>query len=204
MISGGPNNTSIGSAVEPLIQVSQTNFSSQFTLSAQKLVEQFAAGNVSCTAQDSLVSLNGIDSAIVSPANFSGGVASVAAFEVWGVETITTTITETFTVTIPFSSDVTNTGWNTQTTMSFVTSTIPTSTLSTSVASVTPRPTGLSSANLVFGRCVILAVVQESGVASAASVQRLIQSAVNQGQTIVNGSGLKIDLGKESVSGLSG
>jgi hypothetical protein len=191
MISGGPQNTSIGSAVEPLIQVAQANFSSQFQLSPQKIVEQFAAGNISCASQNSLVNLNGSTSAVITTNALSGA----AAFEVYGVVTITTTITITYTETLQFI---------TQTSMSMVTSTIPTTTISTHTVSPTPTSTGLTAQNLVFGRCVVLAVVQELGVVGAAGVQRLLQSAINSGQTIVNaGSGIKIDLKGETLTGLT-
>lgn len=70
----------------------------------------------------------------------------------------------------------------------------------------TVSPNGLSAQSLVFGRCVILAVVQDSGVSAGAGIQVLLQSAVNQGQTLIhdNSSGLTIDLLGEKVNGLSG
>jgi hypothetical protein len=52
---------------------------------------------------------------------------------------------------------------------------------------------------------VILAVVQESGVASAAAIQRLIESAIGRGVNVIQDtvSGLTIDLSAETVSGLN-
>jgi hypothetical protein len=204
MITGGPKNTSIGSAVESLITVSQTNFSSQFTLSAQKLVEQFAAGNVSCASQNSLVNLNGSTSAIALANSGSGAVGPAVAFrQVWGVFTTTTTITMTFTTTLPFvATGESTTQFSIETNMSTMTTKIPTSTLSTQTMSPTST---ITPQGLVFGRCVILAVVQELGVVGAAGIQRLLQSAIEGGTTTISdaGSGIKIDLVKETVKGLT-
>ena len=64
--------------------------------------------------------------------------------------------------------------------------------------------TALSPQNLVFGRCVILAVVQDLGVATAAGIQHLLEMAIERGTNVIQdaASGLKIDLSGETVSGL--
>jgi hypothetical protein len=51
---------------------------------------------------------------------------------------------------------------------------------------------------------VILAVVQESGVASAAAIQQLLESAIDRGVNVIQDtvSGLTIDLLAETVTGL--
>lgn len=51
---------------------------------------------------------------------------------------------------------------------------------------------------------MILAVVQDLGVTSAASIQQLLESAIVRGVTLVHDatSGLVIDLSGETVSGL--
>jgi hypothetical protein len=215
-IAGGPNDTSIGSAIQPLIQVAQQNFSSQFTLSSQRIVERFAADNVSCTLENSLVNLNGSTSADIgfarvndaSPLNASGTAVRLIRTAIWTTTTITTTLTSTFTTTVPFmvTSQSTWTSFTPSVTTATFTTRLPSSTFAVATRTVVsgPTATGLSSQNLVFGRCVILAVVQESGVASAAAIQRLLESAIDRGVNVIQDtvSGLTIDLSAETVSGL--
>ena len=209
--SDGAKNLSIGSAIEPLIQVASTDFSNQFTLSPQRIIEQFAANNVSCTSQNSLINLNGSNAADFTSSGANGvqKIANVVIFEAWTTTTSTTTITTTFTTTIPFVTRSGSASWTTFSTTSAtntITSGILSSTYSiaTSTESATPSPTGISSEGLVFGRCVILAVVQDLGVTSAASIQQLLESAIVRGVTLVHDatSGLVIDLSGETVSGL--
>lgn len=210
-VSGGPNGTSIGSAIPPLIAVANSNFSNQFTLSSQRIVEQFAASNVSCTLQNSLVNLNGSTNADVVVRNGDAGIPfKVIRTEIWNTVTVTTTITLTFTTTIPFMVTSSST-W-----ISFTTATSTTTTTSLSASStattatrtvpVVPTATGITPGNLVFGRCVILAVVQESGVSQAASIQQLLASAIGKGVAVVQdpNTGITIDLSAETVSGLNG
>jgi len=220
-IQGLTGDTSIGSAIPALIETAASNFSSQFTLSGERIVERFAAANLSCTAQNSLVNLNGSTTgklanigALSLFSNNTSDDPTLVAVEVilasvWSTTTIITTITQTFVTTVPFIS-TSQTTFSTSTQTTTVTSTYASSTLSTSTHTVTPTPsptgtTHLSSPNLVFGRCVILAVVQASGVSSAAELQVLMESAINQGTTVVHDSalGLTIDLLGESVSGLT-
>jgi hypothetical protein len=217
-IEGGPNDTSIGSAIQPLIQVAQQNFSSQFILSPQQIVERFAADNVSCTLQNSLVNLNGSTSAdigfaqVISPSepslNATGTAVRLIRTAVWTTTTVTTTLTSTFTTTVPFmvTSQSTWTSFTTRVTTATVTSQLPSSTFVVATRTVvsSPTATGLSSQNLVFGRCVILAVVQESGVASAVAIQQLMESAIDRGVNVIQDtvSGLTIDLLAETVTGL--
>lgn len=220
-IQGLTGDTSIGSAIPALIETAASNFSSQFTLSGERIVERFAAANLSCTAQNSLVNLNGsttgklanIDAFSLISNDTSDGPPLVAVevifASVWSTTTIITTITQTFITTVPFIS-TSQTTFSTSTQTTTLTSTYASSTLSTATHTVTPTPsptgpTHLSSPNLVFGRCVILAVVQASGVSSAAGLQVLMESAINQGTTVVHDTalGLTIDLLGESVSGLT-
>ena len=76
--------------------------------------------------------------------------------------------------------------------------------MSTRTMSAQPTATTLSSQNLVFGRCVILAVVQDLGVSQAAGVQQLMESAIGHGINVIQdpSTGLTIDLLNETVSGL--
>jgi len=206
----GPNGTSIGSAIHPLVAVANSNFSSQFTLSSDRLVEQFAASNISCTLQNSLVNLNGSTNADVVVRNGDAGVpVKVIRTEIWDTVTVTTTLTLTFTTTIPFKVTSAST-WT-----SFTTATATTVTTSLSASStftiatrtvVAPQATGITPGNLVFGRCVILAVVQASGVSKAAIVQQELASAIDKGITVVQdgNTGITIDLLAETVEGLNG
>jgi hypothetical protein len=209
----GVTNTSIGSAIDPLIKVAAANFSNQFTLSPQRIVERFAASNVSCTSQNSLVNLNGSNTANFKSSWFDifPKAGNVVAFEAWVTTTITTTISSTFTATISFVTSFRTTSFTTfSTSPTTITSRIPTSTFSmiTQTVSATPSATssatGISSEGLVFGRCVILAVVQDFGVRSAATIQRLLEEAVNRGTNTVqdSASGLTVDLSRLVVSGL--
>ena len=203
------NDTAIGSAIEALLQVAP-DFSSQFKLNAEQIVEQFAASNVSCTSQNSLVNLNGSTSAVfvVPPPNSPQQHDEVVVFEAWTTTTSTTTVIATITTTIPFLTTSESTSWTTYCTSAAtttVTSEIPTSTYSLATTTLsTPSATGLTPQNLVFGRCVILAVVQDLGVTTAAGIQQLMESAIERGTNIVQDSalGLKIDLSGETVSGL--
>ena len=205
--SGGVNNRSIGSAIESLIQVAQADFSNQFNLSSQRIIQQFAASNVSCTSQNSLVNLNGSNSADEAAAPIAQ--RDVVIFEAWTTTTSTTTITLTFTNTVPFvthSESRIYTSFSTTSGTSTITSRIPSSTYSVGTTTITPipSPTTISSQGLVFGRCVILAVVQDFGVSTAAAIQRLLESAIVHGTTLIQDSksGLVIDLSGETVSGL--
>jgi hypothetical protein len=51
---------------------------------------------------------------------------------------------------------------------------------------------------------VILAIVQESGVAQAAVIQEVLAKAIDKGVAVVQdpGTGLRIDLSSETVTGL--
>ena len=202
--------TTIGSAIAPLLAVAAANFSSQFTLSAEAIVNQFAAANVSCMSQNSLVNLDGSTSA-----NFAAAPAGIAVqehvvvFQAWTTTTSTTTLTLTFTTTRPVVTSSESSTWTTTTSIpqtTTVTSRSASSTfsLATTTVSAMPTSTGVSSGSLVFGRCVILAVVQDLGVSSAVDVQKLLEAAVERGETFVhdNATGLSIDLLKETVNGL--
>jgi hypothetical protein len=203
------NDTAIGSAVDALLQVAP-QFSGQFKLNAEQIVEQFAESNISCTSQNSLVNLNGSTSAtfIVAQANSPQAKDDIVVFEAWTTTTSTTTLTSTLTTTIPFVTTSISTSWTsfcTTATTAVVTSEIPTSTYSLATSTVsTPSATGLTPQNLVFGRCVILAVVQDLGVTAAAGVQQMLELAIEHGTAVVSdaASGLKIDLSAETVSGL--
>jgi hypothetical protein len=209
-VSTGPNGTSIGSAIQPLIAVANSNFSSQFTLSSQRLVEQFAASNISCTLQNSLVNLNGSTNADVAVRNGDIGVpVKVIRTEIWDTVTITTTLTLTFTTTIPFmvTSASTWTSFRTATATTVTTSLSASSTLTMATTTVVaPIATGITPGSLVFGRCVILAVVQASGVSKAAAIQQELASAIDKGITVVQdaNTGITIDLSAETVVGLNG
>jgi hypothetical protein len=210
--SDNVQNKSIGSAIAPLIQVAQADFSNQFTLSAEKIIEQFAARNVSCTSQNSLVNLNGSDSVDLTNSGPAVGVnkgISIFIFEAWTTTTSTTTTTETFTSTISFTTASKSSSWTTYSTLertNTITSVIPSSTFSIATSTVSPGPnaTPISSQDLVFGRCVILAVVQDFGVAEAAAIQHELEAAIVAGDSVVqdSGSGLVIDLSGQVVSGL--
>jgi len=218
--SGANNSTSIGSAIPQLVQTANNDFSSQFTLSTERLLTSFAAANLSCTAQNALVNLNGSTSGNLANvgalpdtlANVTNGAELLNAISIWSTTTITTIITQTFTTTVPFVN-TSSTSFTATTQITTVTSTFESSTFSMTTTTATPTaspstvsPNGLSAQSLVFGRCVILAVVQDSGVSAGAGIQVLLQSAVNQGQTLIhdNSSGLTIDLLGEKVNGLSG
>lgn len=209
-VSTGPNGTSIGSAIQPLIAVANGNFSSQFTLSSQRLVEQFAASNISCTLQNSLVNLNGSTNADVVVRNGDAGVpVRVIRTEIWDTVTITTTLILTFTTTIPFmvTSASTWTSFTTATATTVTTSLSASSTFTMATRTVVaPSATGITPGSLVFGRCVILAVVQASGVSKAAMVQQKLASAIDKGITVVQdaNTGITIDLSAETVDGLNG
>lgn len=208
--SDNVQNKSIGSAIAPLIQVANDKFSNQFTLSPEKIIEQFASSNVSCTSQNSLVNLNGSDSADLTILGPGPGVdkgISVYLVEAWTTTTSTTTITETFTKTIPFVTASESSSWTTYSitaTTNTITTVIPSSTFSiaTTTLSQGPNATPISSQDLVFGRCVILAAVQDFGVNSAVAIQRSLESAIIGGNSIVQASGLVIDLSGQMVSGL--
>jgi hypothetical protein len=204
-------NTSIGSAIPNLVQSANAAFSSQFTLSTPQLLERFAAANLSCTAQNALVNLNGSTDGLSNAALADSLPASyviqfLGALSIWSTTTVTTTLTKIFTTTVPFVNTNSTSLIMTTVTSTYATSALarsnPTPTTTTSPSS--PSPTGLSSQSLVFGRCVILAVVQDSGVSSGAGIQVLLQSAVNQGQTLVHdpSTGVTINLLAETVSGL--
>ena len=206
---GTPQNTSVGSAIGPLLAVAAANFSSQFTLSAQAIVDQFQKGNISCTSQNSLVNLDGSTSADFVPGEAVVAHEQVVVFEAWTTTTSTTTLTLTFTTTLPFLTSSASSTWTANSTSAgttTVTSMTASSTfsLATTTVSTTPTASGASSGSLVFGRCVILAVVQDLGVSSAAGVQNLLDKAVEHGETFVhdNTTGLSIDLLAETVSGL--
>ena len=210
-IKGGPTNTSIGSAIGPLIQIAQADFSNQFNLSSQLIVEQFAADNVSCTSQNSLVNLNGSTSADIPTIN---AINKVVVLKFWATTTIITTITETFTSTVPFVITSASTSWTSfgaAPTVNIMTSQMQMSTLLTSTSTVSSVPTatvqpsnGLSEQSLVFGRCVILAVVQDLGINSAAGLQQLLETAIEEGKSIVQdtSSGITVDLSALTISGL--
>jgi len=210
-VPAGPNGTSVGSAIEPLIEVANSNFSNQFTLSSERLVEQFAASNVSCTLQNSLVNLNGSTTAdvVVRNGDLGAPVIKVVNTEFWNTITVTTTLTLTFTTTIPFmvTSSSTWTSFTTATSTTVTTSVTASSTITTAATTIaaTATPTGLTPGSLVFGRCVLLAVVQESGVSKAAALQQLLASAIKAGVTLVQdtNSGITIDLSAETVVGLN-
>ena len=98
---------------------------------------------------------------------------------------------------------------------SFTTATATTVTTSLSASStftiatrtvVAPKATGITPGSLVFGRCVILAVVQASGVSKAAIIQQELASAIDKGITVVQdaNTGMTIDLLAETVEGLNG
>lgn len=203
-------NTSIGSAIQPLLSVAAANFSSQFTLNADTIVKQFAVANVSCTSQNSLVNLDGSTSAdLDSQPQPPFAVQQVVVFEAWTTVTSTTTLILTFTTTLPFVTSSASSTWTAITSAAATTtvtsrSASSTFSLATTTVSVMPSATGVSSDGLVFGRCVILAVVQDLGVSSAAEVQNLLEEAVEHGETFVhdNTTGLSIDLLRETVSGL--
>jgi len=203
-------NTSIGSAIAPLLSVAAANFSSQFTLSASAIIQQFALANVSCTSQNSLVNLDGSTNADFSAPEAPVAVQQqVVVFQAWTTTTSTTTLTLTFTTTLPFVTSSASSTW-TAVTSRAATTTITSRTasstfsLATTTVNVMPSATGTTVDGLVFGRCVILAVVQDLGVSSAADVQNLLETAVEHGETFVhdNATGLSIDLSRETVSGL--
>jgi hypothetical protein len=213
--AGGTTNTSIGSAIAPLLQVAASNFSSQFTLNAQSIVDQFTVGNVSCESQNSLVALDGSTSSTFvqsdsgAPVVVAHAEENVVVFEAWTTTTSTTTLILTFTTTLPVVTSSKSSTWTViasseQTTTVISRSASSTYSLSTTTISATPKATGLSSGDLVFGRCVILAVVQDLGVSSAAEVQNLLEAAIEHGETFVqdNSTGLSIDLLNERVTGL--
>ena len=212
--TGTPKNTtSVGSAIAPLLAVAAANFSSQFTLSAEAIVDQFQTGNISCTSQNSLVNLDGSTNADIVGSSDAGieQQQHIVVFEAWTTTTSTTIVILTFTTTLPFVTSSASSTWTASSTSSgttTVTSRTASSTYSllTTTMSVTPTSTGISADSLVFGRCVILAVVQDLGVSSAAGVQNLLESAVEHGETFVhdNVTGLSIDLLAETVSGLPG
>ena len=207
-VQGGNNNTVIGSAIAPLIRVAETNFTQQFNLSMQRLVHQFAAANVSCTSQNSLVNLNGTTSALLNTESLSNLLQEARDLEQIAegpVATHTSLLTVTHTTTLPLivtSESTSSISFNTSTTTQTPTSTIS---LHTGTINTTTTQTGLSPRGLVFGRCVILVVVQEFGVQSAAKVQEELQSAVLGGNTVVRDSvtGLTIDLTTQTILGLS-
>jgi hypothetical protein len=78
-------------------------------------------------------------------------------------------------------------------------------TTATSTVAVAPTATGITPGSLVFGRCVILAVVQESGVSKAAAVQQLLANAIAKGVAVIQDptTGLTIDLSAETITGLN-
>lgn len=211
-IKGGPTNTSIGSAVAPLINIARSEFSNQFNLSAQRIVEQFAASNISCTSQNSLVNLNGSTSAAVPVLNAMEA-QTVVMYRVPALTTSITTITLTFTSTVPFvvtSESATWTVFGPTPTTSITTSEVEMSTYSISASTMFPGPTsvggigGLSDQSLVFGRCAILAIVQDFGVSPAAAFQQLLESAILKREDTVKDTsiGITIDLATLAVSGL--
>src|SRR5579862_4453589 len=136
-IQGVSGTTSIGSAIPDLIETADTNFSSQFNLSPERIVERFAAANLSCTAQNALINLNGSTAGTLSsfgplavvdanastsipvPTNFQ---KAVDAISVWSTTTITTTLTQTFSTTVPFVS-TSSTTFSMQTQVTTLTST---------------------------------------------------------------------------------
>ena len=218
---GGPLNVSIGSAIAPLISTSNSEFSSQFILSAQEIEQKFAADNVTCVSQNSLINLDGSTDATVDNSTLPVALddKQVIAVAVWTTTTIITTITETFTVTTPSVTTSSTTTWtvfNTSTALTTVITEVPSSTYSMSSTTITRNSTatptstpssntgGISSNSLVFGRCVILAVVQEFGVSQAAEVQQSLEAAIEHGITLVQdvATGLTINLGEFTVIGL--
>jgi len=202
------NGTSIGSAIQPLLQVAQSNFSSQFNLSADRIIAQFSANNVSCASQNTLVILNGTTSADL-------GVSEVdrldrnAVFEASTTVTLTTIIENTSYTTLPTILVTLSEIYTKSTTVQTTSPTTNVMTSSTIVATTMTVPSGqngptLTQEDLVFGRCAILAVVQGFGVSEAAEVQETMQLVINRGGTFVNDTavGVGIDLLGRTITGL--
>jgi len=203
------NGTSIGSAIQPLVQVAQTNFSSQFNLSADRIIAQFSANNVSCTSQNTLVILNGSTSADLGVSNVDHFGRNVVVFEASTTVTLTTVIEKTHYSTLPTIMVTLSEIYTKSTavpTISIMTSVMTSPTI---VATTMTIPSGrngptLTQEDLVFGRCAILAVVQGFGVSEAADVQETMQLVINRGGTFVNDTavGVAIDLLGQTITGL--
>jgi hypothetical protein len=199
------NGTSIGSAIEPLLQTAQANFSNYFNLSADRIIAQFSSNNVSCTSQNSLVVLNGSTSAAFDSSQIDRFAPNALVLEALTTLTVTKDQVETVLTTLPTITVTVSNVMTGPTTSGGAISTMTSSSVVTNTVTLVSQPGAtLTPEDLVFGRCAILAVVQGFGVSNAADVQETMQLVINKGGTIVNDTtvGVAIDLYERTITGL--
>jgi hypothetical protein len=199
------NGTSIGSAIEPLLQAAQSNFSSQFNLSADRIIAQFSSNNVSCTSQNSLVVLNGSTSAEFESSQIDRFDPNALVLEALTTITVTKDQVATVLTTLPtITVTVSNVMTGPMTSGGSISTMTSSSVVTNTVTLMTQPGATLTPEDLVFGRCAILAIVQGFGVSDAADVQETMQVVINKGGTLVNDTtvGVAIDLYGRTITGL--
>ncbi|KAK3310749.1 uncharacterized protein B0T15DRAFT_519366 [Chaetomium strumarium] len=137
---GNSDNFTIGNAIPRLIQQAHTNFSIQ--LAANEILARFSSGNLSCTAENALVTFNGRATRQETPSNQAAFVNSANAVIINGIfyVTITVVIAPQTTFTLPPTWSTSGAGDGTSVSTSVSTSVLTSVSTSVTSGSVSSQP----------------------------------------------------------------
>ncbi|KAK4239355.1 hypothetical protein C8A03DRAFT_32610 [Achaetomium macrosporum] len=205
--SGNNDNVTIGDAIPRLIQQAQANFS--IPLSANEIIAKLNAGNLSCSAENALVTFNGrstrqatapSQAAFANSANaaIANGIfyttitvvaAPLTTFTLWpasssgggGETTFSTSFTSSFATTLSVSRQP-SPATSAPTATSKVTTTM-------TMSSGTPLPTSTSMFTVTedvldFARVAVLYILQEDNLADAETAQTTLQKFFSSGDSV--------------------
>jgi hypothetical protein len=214
-LTGADNisNVTIGDAVPRLLQQAQANFS--VPLAANQILAKLNAGNLSCTAENALVTFDGRATRIGEVASSSSSssspdTANAAALAVDDDGVFFTTITV---VVEPFTTFTLN-PWPSTTTTTTTTTTTSTASLSRQLTTTTPRVTATSMVTttmtmssgaalptastpaftvseeaLDFARVAVLFILQGDNLEDASAAQMALQKFFSAAQSSSSSSG---------------
>lgn len=212
-LTGSNNNITVGDAIPRLIQQAQTNFS--IPLSANEILPKLESGNLSCSAENALVTFDGRatrQALVVQPDTVNAAAAGAVVDGVF-YTTITIVIAPltTFTLGAPFFTTTTaaaGTSFTTSFTSGFATtisvgrtstrSATATSKVTTTMSMPSAAPTAAFTASedaLDFARVAVLFILQKDSLADAETAQMTLQRFLGSGGGITVGAAQNVTLG---------
>ena len=213
-LTGSNSNITVGDAIPRLIQQAQTNFS--IPLSANEILPKLDSGNLSCSAENALVTFDGraTRQALVEQPDTVNAAAAGAVVDGVFYTTITIVIAPltTFTLGAPFftTTAAAGTSFTTSFTSGFATtisvgrtststrSATATSKVTTTMSMPTAAPTAAFTASedaLDFARVAVLYILQKDSLADAETAQMTLQRLLGSGDGITVGAAQNVTLG---------
>ncbi|KAK4102142.1 hypothetical protein N658DRAFT_411683, partial [Parathielavia hyrcaniae] len=214
-LADGSRNATVGDAIPRLVQQAQANFS--IPLTANGVISKLESGNLSCSAQNALVTFDGRAIRLTQAAAPDAVNAAIVDGIFYTTITIVIAPFTTFTVGVPTTSSKTTV--STSSTISAsgqsppsppppsptassptATSMVTTTTTMAPGSTAMPEPTfGVTEDALDFARVAVLYILQEDGLVDAEAAQMALQTLFSA--SVTSGSGVSVEAARSVAVG---